>query len=211
MDTNGLTGITTPFFLISFILISATAASVIMSDSTSINETDVEDMMDNLVDEITIYIQIKEIIGKYYSVEGEQRIQTIALLIEPLFSTTIDVSSLMVKLDNGKLIKILSYKGNSAYLQSNTLFEHPIWTTLDDDKFSFIIIYDKDNSMEMNHVFNDNSDMVYMIVRLSPEFTMEKGDTIQFTIFSSSSITRTITLEAPLPIKPVVTFDHLGW
>ena len=211
MDLNGLTGITTPFFLISFILISATAASVIISDSSSITETDVEDLVDNLVDELTVYIQIKEIVGKYYSVDEEQRIQSIALLIEPLFPITIDASSLMVKLDTGELIKILYYTGDSAHLHSNTLFEHPIWAALDIDKFSFLIIYDKDNSVEMNHVFNDNTDMVYMIIRLSPEFAMNKGDTIKLTIFSSTSVTRTVTLKAPLPIKPVVNFDHSGW
>ena len=52
MNNEGGTGITTAIILISFILIAATAISVIMGNPEEISEEDLEEMVSNIVAQI---------------------------------------------------------------------------------------------------------------------------------------------------------------
>ncbi|MCK5459005.1 MAG: hypothetical protein KAI20_03880, partial [Thermoplasmatales archaeon] len=71
MNNQGATGIATAILLISFILIGATAASVIMGDSGNNPEENYEEILDEALDEISTYIQIKDALGKYNSTTEE--------------------------------------------------------------------------------------------------------------------------------------------
>ena len=207
MNNQGATGIATAILLISFILIGATAASVIMGDSGNNPEENYEEILEEALDEISTYIQIKDALGKYNSTTEEQHIQKIAILIKPLFSIDIDASKLMIKLNNGKQIKMLYYNKQAEFISSNSLFEHPIWTTMTDTDFGFIVILDKDQSIIDYGTINDNTDMTYIIIKLPNDFTMKKGDTLELTLFPSTGITKTINLKAPLPIKQIVALN----
>lgn len=207
MNNQGATGIATAILLISFILIGATAASVIMGDSGNNPEENYEEILDEALDEISTYIQIKDALGKYNSTTEEQHIQKIAILIKPLFSIDIDASKLVIKLNNGKQIKMLYYNRQAEFISSNSLFEHPIWTTMTDTDFGFIVILDKDQSIIDYGTINDNTDMTYIIIKLPNDFTMKKGDTLELTLFPSTGITKTINLKAPLPIKQIVALN----
>ncbi len=207
MNNQGATGIATAILLISFILIGATAASVIMGDSGNNPEENYEEILEEALDEISTYIQIKDALGKYNSTTEEQHIQKIAILIKPLFSIDIDASKLVIKLNNGKQIKMLYYNRQAEFISSNSLFEHPIWTTMTDTDFGFIVILDKDQSIIDYGTINDNTDMTYIIIKLSNDFTMKKGDTLELTLFPSTGITKTINLKAPLPIKQIVALN----
>lgn len=207
MNNQGVTGIATAILLISFILIGATAASVIMGDSGNNPEENYEEILEEALDEISTYIQIKDALGKYNSTTEEQHIQKIAILIKPLFSIDIDASKLVIKLNNGKQIKMLYYTRQAEFISSNSLFEHPIWTTMTDTDFGFIVILDKDQSIIDYGTINDNTDMTYIIIKLSNDFTMKKGDTLELTLFPSTGITKTINLKAPLPIKQIVALN----
>jgi len=207
MNNQGVTGIATAILLISFILIGATAASVIMGDSGNNPEENYEEILEEALDEISTYIQIKDALGKYNSTTEEQHIQKIAILIKPLFSIDIDASKLVIKLNNGKQIKMLYYNRQAEFISSNSLFEHPIWTTMTDTDFGFIVILDKDQSIIDYGTINDNTDMTYIIIKLSNDFTMKKGDTLELTLFPSTGITKTINLKAPLPIKQIVALN----
>ncbi len=207
MNNQGATGIATAILLISFILIGATAASVIMGDSGNNPEENYEEILEEALDEISTYIQIKDALGKYNSTTEEQHIQKIAILIKPLFSIDIDASKLVIKLNNGKQIKMLYYNRQAEFISSNSLFEHPIWTTMTDTDFGFIVILDKDQSIIDYGTINDNTDMTYIIIKLPNDFTMKKGDTLELTLFPSTGITKTINLKAPLPIKQIVALN----
>lgn len=207
MNNQGATGIATAILLISFILIGATAASVIMDDSGNNPEENYEEILEEALDEISTYIQIKDALGKYNSTTEEQHIQKIAILIKPLFSIDIDASKLVIKLNNGKQIKMLYYNRQAEFISSNSLFEHPIWTTMTDTDFGFIVILDKDQSIIDYGTINDNTDMTYIIIKLPNDFTMKKGDTLKLTLFPSTGITKTINLKAPLPIKQIVALN----
>jgi len=212
MDTQGATGIATAILLLSFILIGATAASVIMGGTGKDSEgRDIEELIitsvDETIDEISTYIQIKDVMGKYYTIDEKQKIQKIAVLIKPLISVDIDISELMIKLNNGKQIKMLYYSGQADFISSNSLFEHPICNTIRTDKFGFVITLDKDRSIVDYGIINDNTDMAYIVIKLPENFTMEKGDNLEITLFPSKGITKTINIEAPLPIKQVVSLN----
>lgn len=207
MNNQGATGIATAILLISFILIGATAASVIMGDSGNNPEENYEEILEEALDEISTYIQIKDALGKYNSTTEEQHIQKIAILIKPLFSIDIDASKLVIKLNNGKQIKMLYYNRQAEFISSNSLFEHPIWTTMTDTDFGFIVILDKDQSIIDYGTINDNTDITYIIIKLPNDFTMKKGDTLELTLFPSTGVTKTINLKAPLPIKQIVALN----
>ncbi|UCF12609.1 MAG: hypothetical protein JSW06_11355 [Thermoplasmatales archaeon] len=205
MNNEGATGITTVILLVSFLLIGATTASVLTGNSNNISEQDLEEMVDNIVDEISTYIQIKDVMGKFYFTGGEPQIQKIAVLIKPLFSIDMNVSEIMIKLCNGEQIKMLYYGGQAEFFHSNSLFEHPIWDNNRDNNFNFIVTLDKDRSLVNYNTINENTDMAYITIKLSEDFTMTKGDTMTITYFLSKGATRTITVEAPLPTKQIVT------
>jgi len=207
MNNQGATGIATAILLISFILIGATAASVIMGDSGNNPEENYEEILKEALDEISTYIQIKDALGKYNSTTEEQHIQKIAILIKPLFSIDIDASKLVIKLNNGKQIKMLYYNRQAEFISSNSLFEHPIWTTMTDTDFGFIVILDKDQSIIDYGTINDNTDITYIIIKLPNDFTMKKGDTLELTLSPSTGVTKTINLKAPLPIKQIVALN----
>lgn len=203
MNKRGSIGIATGILLISLILITVTAASVINSETGEISDEDIEQMLDDVLDEISTYIQIKDKIGKYYITNGERQIGKIAILIKPLISQNIDVSDLTIKLCNGENIKILNYSGNAEFIASQTLFEHQIWDKITYDNFGFIVLSDKDDSLVSYNVLN--KDLAYIIIKLSEEFAMNKGESLTITLFPLSGTPITIELEAPLPMSKIVS------
>jgi len=200
------TAIAAMTLLIGFLLVSIVAASVITNGSGSTtSEQDVEEILNDVLDEISTYIQIKDKIGKYYTTNGIARIEKIAILVKPLITIDIDISQLNIKLCDGNTVKILGYNGNAAFIESNPLFEHPIWNNLDGNNFGFLALLDKDNSLVDHDILNE--DMAYIIIKLPEDFSMVKKEAMTLTLFPESGIERTITLKAPPPLKPIVSFE----
>ena len=128
-------------------------------------------------------------------------------MIKPLVTINIDISELTIKICNGNTVKILSFNGSSEHIGSQSLFGHSLWDKIDENYFSFIATHDADKSIVDYNTINKNSDMGYIIIKLPRDFCMKKGDSIILTLFPETGITRTILLEAPLPIKSVVSLD----
>jgi archaellin len=208
MGKSIITGITTLILLISLTLIGVTVASIITGENTgAATEENYDQITKEIIDEISTYIQIKDQKGKYYEINGEQRLERIVLWISPLVTQDIDVSQLTIQLDNGKDVKLLVYTGNAEDLDSNSIFNHHIWYNMDGSNFGFISIIDLDGSLVDYNTINDYSDNVYIVFKLPSDMTMVKNEKLTVTLFPSTGITRTTVLEAPLPIKPVVTFE----
>jgi archaellin len=196
---KGSVGLIAIILLLSALLIGVTAASIItISSNGNLSEEEIEQIVDDTIDEITTYIQIKDAIGKYYGEPPQQRIEKIALMITPLFSKEIDISSIQIKLSNKDNLQFLSYDNKVDKIGSYTLFEHYLWEELSNDR---------DNSIKDFNTFNKNSDVAYIIVNLPQEYCMKKGEEIMVTLFPSTGIERSLTLQAPLPIKNIVTFE----
>jgi len=206
MNNLGSTAIPAVILLISFILIAATMASIISSGSEGASDGDVEEMLDDILDELTTYIQIKDTLGKYSVINDVPQIKQIAILVNPLISQDIDASGLTIKLCDGNNVYILNYSGQATYIGSHGLFGHPIWDDINETNFGFLVIHDNDRSLIDYDVLN--KDMAYIVINLSEDAAMAKGDAMEVTLFPSSGITRTIILEAPLPITSVVSFGY---
>jgi archaellin len=188
------TALISMILLVTFILLGLVVASVITgitSETTGATEEhNYDQMVEETIDELTTYIQIRDQKGKYYEVDSQMEIQKIALLISPLVSQDIDVTGFTIMLDNGENVRVLYYSGSSSNLDSYTLFEHIIWDSLDSNDFSF----------------NDYRDNAYLIFKLPPDMQLCKKDKMVITLFPSLGIDRTIFLEAPPALTSVVDF-----
>ena len=205
MNNNGATGIASAIVLSSIILVAGAAVSITM-DNAQLESEEYEQMVDEVFNEVSNYIQIKDIVGKFYSIEGEKRIQKIAILVKPLLSIDFDLSDLIIKLNNGRQMKILYNCGQSEYIRSNSLFENSIRSDIgEESSFSTVVILDKDRSLIDYNTLNDNTDMFYITIQLPYEFTMKKGDTMTITLIPSTGITRIISIKAPIPLQDIVS------
>ncbi len=202
------TGITTLMLLIITMVILVGIASTLTGETngSTTTETDYDQMVDDVVNEISTYIQIKDSKAKFYKEDGEYQIQKISLLISPMVSQDIDLSHLTVQIDNGEMVNVLYYK-ESKKIGSDSLFENSLWELLNGSNFGLLSINDYDNSVEEYDLLNENSDLTYLSFNLPSNFYMKKYDKIKVTLFPSTGIQRTILLKAPMPMESVITFE----
>ena len=207
-NSHSTLGIITAVVLICFILVAFIAVSVLTNPENSniTSDDQIEQLLDETLNEITNYIQIKDKIGKYYEVNNELRIKKIALLITPFFSKEISLFDMKIEICNGEKLKILNCSRNTARIEQEFLFDHPIWDNISNNTFGFIVINDRDKSIEKHGCFNDQTDVTYLIIKLSDEFFMKNGDEIHLKLLPPSGTLKQITLKAPLPINKIITF-----
>jgi len=206
MTDTGNLGVTSGILLIFLILIGAVSASVILSETTRYSNSgiDLNQITNEAVDEISTYLQIKDIVGKYQVFQGEQKITQIAILIKPLASLNIDLNHMVIEISSGDQLRILYFNGKSSTIASYSLFDHPLWSTLDGNDYSLIPLIDDDNSMSTSHMMNKYTDAAFLLIRLPDNCMMSYGDILQLTLLPSPGIERTVPLEAPLPTSTIV-------
>jgi archaellin len=205
MDDQAKLGAIAGILLLVFILIGAVSASVIITNTEITSEDDLNRITNEVVDELCSYLQIKQIIGKYQMIQGEQRINKIAILIKPFVSQNIDISHMTIELSDGEHYQILFFNGTAGSIRTHSLFEHPVWDSITNETFGLLSTIDDDNSIINSHLINKNTDMMFILLKLPNDTAMNKDDLLEVTILPSPGIGRTVTLEAPLPIKNVVT------
>jgi len=203
--------ITVMILFISILLIGITVSSVLTETTTDTNSGDATDynldqITDEIVNEITSYIQIKDEKGKFSEINGEKRISKIALLVSPLVSQNIDLTQMTIQLDNGESVRILNYI-DSRNLESNSIFDHFLWDNLTGNEFGLISITDLDDSIANLDAMNENSDNAYLIFKLPLDMAMKKYDKMVVTLLPSSGITIHTLLKAPMPMSSIVTFE----
>jgi archaellin len=205
MNDQAQLGVVTMILLIVFLLIGGVSASILLTEQTTFSEEDLNHMTDEIVDELCSYLQIKQIIGKYQILQGQQTIQQIAVLIKPLVTQDIDISSMTITLDNGEQLQVLFYIRYAAPIGSRALFDHPLWDNTSSGSFSILSIIDDDNSIIRSHVINKNNDMAFILIRLPGNMAIQYGDQIKMTLTPSPGVGRTVLLEPPMPMKSLVT------
>ena len=205
MNTEGNLGLISGILLVVFILIGATAASVIMNGKTDVSEEDYTKMVNEVVDDLCNYIKINDVIGKYDEVHGNYQIQKIAIMIRPLISTQIDTSVMTIKISDGEHLYILFPTGHVALIGAHSLFDNPLWENTPQGTFSFISIVDDDSSLINHHIINKNTDTQFIIINLPSDIIMRYGDTMDLTLIPAPGTQRTLSLEAPLPTTHVVS------
>lgn len=208
MNNWGSNGITSMIILIAIMLVAVTAAGVMTASTTEtgVDTQDIDQLTQEVIDEISTYLQIKDQKGKFYQIEGEYKIKKIAILISPLVSQEIDVTQLTLQLDNGENVRILSYV-NSAKIGNSNLFDHSLWNNINGTNFGLISIIDQDSSISDYNVINENTDNCYIVFELPSSMTMHKYQEMTVKLFPSSGITKTLNLKAPMPMKSIITFE----
>jgi len=205
MNTEGNLGFIPAILLIVFMLIGATAASVIMNKTTNSSEKDYTQMVNEVVDDLSNYITINNVVGKYDEVNGKYQIQKLAIMIRPLISTQIDTSKIIIKISNGEHLYILSPTGQVTLIGTSSVFSNPVWGNTPQGTFSFISIVDDDSSLINHKVINKNTDTQFIIINLPQDLIMHYGDTMDVALIPSPGTQRTLALEAPLPTTHVVS------
>ncbi|KYK22575.1 hypothetical protein AYK24_01930 [Thermoplasmatales archaeon SG8-52-4] len=205
MGKSFVIGITSIILLISLLLSGLIVATVITNNSSQIEtEEDYMQMIDEIIDKTSTYIQIIEQKGIYNNINQERKIDRIILYISPMISQNIDVSQLKIQLNNEETIRFLKYSGNVKNLETYSIFNHPIWDSIEDNSFGFISIIDLDESLLNGNILNDYSDHVYVVFKLPDDMTIAKNEQLIVTLFPSTGITRTIILQAPFSTKSIV-------
>lgn len=205
MNDQAQLGVVTVILLIVFLLIGVVSASVLLTEQTTISEEDLNHMTDEIVDELCSFLQIKQIIGKYQILQGQQAIQQVAVLIKPLVTQDIDISSMTIILDNGDQLQLLFFNGSAASIGSHALFDHPLWGNTSSGSFNILTTIDDDNSIIRSHIINKNNDMAFILIKVPENMTMQYGDQIKMTLMPSPGVGRTVLLEPPMPMKNLVT------
>ncbi len=205
MNNQAQLGTIAGILLLVFILIGAVSASVIITDTPITSEEDLTNITNEIMDELCSYLQIKQIVGKYQTIQGQQRINKIAILVKPLVSQTIDLTHMTLELCDGNNYRILFFNGTVGSIRSQSLFEHPAWDNLTNETYGLLSTIDDDNSIISGHLMNEYTDMAFIVFILPNNTAMTQDTQLVLTIRPSPGIGRTVTLEAPLPIKNVVT------
>lgn len=205
MNNRGNLGLISGILLIGFVLIGAVSASVLLNNTTSITNTDLNQLTNEVIDEISTYIQIKTVVGKFQSIHGDQQIQKIAILIKPLVSFNIDITHMIIKISTSNQLYILYFNGNTSPIGPYSLFDHPLWDTLIENNYTIIPLIDDDSSIMKYHAINKNTDNAFLLLNLPDDCAMKKGDILEITLIPSPGTERTVILEAPLPTSHVVT------
>lgn len=202
------TGLMIIIFLVSLLLIGITTASVISDGNSGITkQANLEKITNEVLDDILTYIQIRDQKGKFYEIDGVNKIQKIAILISPLVTQDIRLSKLTIQLNNGESLHQLTYSKCAESINKNSIFEHNIWENITGENFGFISICDLDESIARYALMNDYSDNAYLIFRLPSEMMLARHEKIIVTLFPSTGMTKVIELQAPLPIKSIITFE----
>ena len=117
MNNYGSTGITAITLLTS--LLTTGAASSIMMQNTDSLSSDALQMVNDVVDEVTTYLKIDDILGKYYIENGTRSVERIVILIKQPLKNAINISDVTIKLCNNEDVVLLGYSGHAEEYSSN--------------------------------------------------------------------------------------------
>lgn len=193
MDDIGNVGISTSIVLISLLLVSAASSSIIMEIPDDL-AGESKQILDGVIDEITTYLKIEDVIGKYYTTNGIRSVEKIVILVKQLIQSTINMSEVMIKICNNNDVILLGYNGYAAESNSGAVFEHQIWAMIDNN-FGLIVILDNDRSLLDYGTMNQ--DKAFIAIKLPNNFAIEDGKSISISIIPTKGITSSIVLETP--------------
>lgn len=199
-------------FLIPILLIGTAAVSNEILSENDTNEiyniNNYDELINDTLNEISTYFNIKHILGKYYNNENIYYIGKIVILLKPYFDINFDLSNLNILLSNEEKVVILQNNDKTEFTGSYDVFEHPNWDRLSYGFYGILVVSDQDNSIEEFNIINDNTDLIYITLNISDYFNFEKGDNIKISLIPSSGNSQTFLLKAPLPTNKIV---NLYW
>jgi len=192
MNNWGSTGIVAIPILTSFILIGA-ASSVMFEGQDDMSE-DANQIVNDVIDEITTYLKIDDVIGKYYNTNGTRRVEKIVILVKQFIQNAVNISEVTIKICNSNDAILLSYSGYAVESNSAPLFEHKVWEKTN-DAFSLVVILDKDRSLLDYNIMN--GDIAFIAIRLPDQLAMKNKESITVSIIPAKGIISNAVLETP--------------
>lgn len=207
MNNSGSSGILSLFLISILLLGTATISNELIlkeNDEKMYSFDNCEEILNDTIEEISTYFNIKQIIGKYYNNENMLNIEKIIILLKPYFDINFDISDLHILLSNGEKTIILQFNDNIEFVGQYDVFEHQNWNYISYGFYSLLVISDKDNSIKEFNIINENTDMIYITLILSDYFDFVKGDNIKISLIPSIGTLQTFTLKAPLPTSKIV-------
>jgi archaellin len=193
MNNNGSVGITTVPLLTSFLLVGATASSVLFEGSDNI-AMDAEQTLNDVLNEITTYLKIDSILGKYYTTEGIRSVERIVVFVKQFIQNSIDISELTIQLINNNDVVLLGYSGHTVESNSKSVFEHLVWEKTN-NAFSVMVLLDKDRSLLDYNIMNE--DTAVIVIQLPDQFMMANGEALTVSIIPAEGIVCSLHIETP--------------
>jgi len=191
-------------FILVFFISAIVASVLITSESTSVTEEEMQQLVDDTLKDLTSYMTISEVVGRFDG-SSDPGINKIAFLLKPMFTQPIDVDSMTLKMNVEDDMLLYQFDGSVDSLGPSGLFSHDIWNNLSEGSFGIITVYDKDSSVTSYQVFNDRSDMAYLIISLSDSHRLKSQEEIEVRFLHTSGLHKSLNLHVPLPMKQVVT------
>ncbi|MFO7678371.1 MAG: hypothetical protein R6V50_08350 [Thermoplasmatota archaeon] len=202
--------------LLSFtmLIIAIVAITIIVSSATlyegtqtteKITEEDLQEMIETVYADVSSYMNIDDILGKFHRVQQDRLIKQIAIQLHPQFSTNIKLSELMIELSNGNQIIFLDHNGCCADISNETLFNHGLWDNLGNNSFGILSIFDDDNSMKQSHLINQHSDRLFIIFKIPHSLKLQRGDTIKINLYPSIGVKKELDIKIPFSVDPVLS------
>ena len=192
MNNWGSTGITTIMLLSGFLMAGVTSS--VMFQNTDDLSSNVKQMVNDVVDEITTYLKIDDVIGKYYTDNGNRRVERIVILVKQPIKNTINMSDLTIKLCNNEDVILLGYSGHAEEYNSKGVFENQVWETTN-NAFSLIVVIDTDKSLIDYNIMN--GDIAFIAIKLPDRFTIDGNEAVTVSIIPAKGIVSSVVLEAP--------------
>ena len=199
-------GITGMALFTSFLL--AGSASTIMMDDTDNISRDAEKMLNDVLQEITTYIKIEDVIGKYYDPGGDRRIERIVIFAKQYINVPINMSEITIEICNKDDIVLLKYSGQAFEIGSKTVFQHHAWEALENNTFSVLVTNDEDKSLLDHDTMN--GDLIIIMIPLPEQFKMKNRESMTISIIPDKGIITSVYLETPSCYsRNVISFNQI--
>lgn len=200
--SHGTTAIPLIAILVAILLIALTASSMITTETVD-SEEEFEQYLNDTLQEITSYLKIQDVYGKYTS-NSPPKLTQIVILLTPIFHNTINISEWIIQIQTTNSLLIQTYN-SSAALDSNSVFDHPLWDQLQPNAFGLISIHDSDGSLKNYNSFSDISDQAFLIIKLPEDQGILKGEHVIVSLTPGTGVKKTFEFKAPLPINQIVS------
>ena len=206
MKSKSLLSFTLILLLLVILVLNVTVSSFIYETTDDITEEDLEDMLSTIYNDISTYVEIEHMYGRYNKTDQGRMITQLAILINPYFSTTISLEEIILETITPQDVQLFYFSNHSSKIASNTLFSHPEWNNTSTTHFSIISIFDRDASIEQYNLLNDHSDRVYILIQLPENLWINNNEHIEINILFSSGNKRSLSLQVPFSTKDIVQF-----
>ena len=193
-------------FVFIMILVTTTVTSIVNQENDEITEENFEEMLSTIYKDVSTYVQIEHIYGKYCQTEHGRMITQIALQIKPFFSTEISLEKLIIEIVDQRDVHMRYYSGSASSIFPYSLFDHPEWINATSTDFSMISIFDLDSSITQYNLINEYSDRAYILLRLNDDQWINPSEHIEMNLLFDFGVNRYLNLQAPFSTKDVVQF-----